>query len=472
MAPTRIGLFSSGLVMVATTGLGVAAPAARPSQEATAGASADEDAALFVSAGKVIVRPGHVLEDAQVRIERGRIVAVGTDLEAPPGARRIEGEVVCAGFFDAWTTLGVTHRSANDRGTTAATRTVDGFDPFTNDHLRLDALRAGVVVARVHAGMTAPIGGIGSVVRLAPGLPRESVVLLEDADVQASVGLSAEGKTMDVFDRLQGVSELASHIEAGAKYRRDQREYERALAEWQEAIAEKEKELQDDFKKAKKDREEDLAEAEEKGREFKEKRYKEDRKPRRPRFDADKEVFARLAEGEVPLVVQVHRAAELRDLLRLTEGMDRLRIILIGATQAVHLAADLAERRVPVVVWPAPLGEGEVDEWRGHDLALAGRLAEAGVQVLFGSGGRAEATRDLPLFAALAVGHGFDRESAFEALTIGAARALDLGDQLGTLERGKDADLLVLTGEPLDTTTRVRFVVSAGRVVLEPEDAP
>ena len=59
---------------------------------------------------------------------------------------------------------------------------------------------------------------------------------------------------------------------------------------------------------------------------------------------------------------------------------------------------------------------------------------------------------------------------AFEALTIGAARALDVAGRVGTIERGKDADLLVLDGEPLGLATRVQYVVSGGHVVIAPED--
>ena len=65
---------------------------------------------------------------------------------------------------------------------------------------------------------------------------------------------------------------------------------------------------------------------------------------------------------------------------------------------------------------------------------------------------------------------GLDRQVAFEALTLGAARALDVADRIGSLETGKDADVLVLDGEPLVSTTRVRFVLAGGRVVVTPED--
>jgi imidazolonepropionase-like amidohydrolase len=171
--------------------------------------------------------------------------------------------------------------------------------------------------------------------------------------------------------------------------------------------------------------------------------------------------------GELPLVVQAHRAAELRNLLEGTEKFDRLRLIVAGGTEALAVADELAEREVPVIVWPIPLGSQRVDELEESDLALAGELEAAGVPVLLGSGGALPmASRDLPLLAALAVGHGLGREQAFEALTLGAAEALDAGDRIGSLEQGKDADLLVLDGEPLATTTRVLYVITGGELAV------
>ena len=125
---------------------------------------------------------------------------------------------------------------------------------------------------------------------------------------------------------------------------------------------------------------------------------------------------------------------------------------------------------MPVVVWPRAFGVDVPDELDGSDLGLAGQLAERGVTVLLGSGGRDPAvTRDLPLLAARAVAHGLSREDAFEALTLGAARALDVDRRLGSVEFGKDADLLVLDGEPLSTTARVQYVIVNGEVAVSPE---
>jgi imidazolonepropionase-like amidohydrolase len=473
-----------GLAVFATVGLvapGFARPVVQDSASDDAGAET-----IFIRAERVIVRPGEVLEDAGVLVVDGTIRAVGQGVSAPEGAQMLEASVVCAGFFDAWATVGLSADVVRDGSTTAASRTSDGIDPQARAHVLQEALRAGVTVARVQGGAAAKTSGIGAVLRLDPEGSRGEALVVADANVAMNVGMTVLGgapavqlvglahsaRPMDPFDRVAEVDRVIGALDAGWKYVLDEAKYDADLEEWEKAIVEKEEELEKDFKKAKKSRDKKQKDAEEKGKEFKESKYKEDRKPKLPKYDENKEVMGRVANGELPLVVQAHRWNELRELLEGTARFDRLRLIVAGGTEALAHAEELAARNIPVLLWPAPLGaDARPDEYESHDLALAGNLAEAGVSVLIGSGGyKAEASRDLPLLASLAIGHGLDREKAFEALTVGAARAFDVADRVGTVERGKDADLLLLSGEPLLATTRVLFVIAGGRVVVTPED--
>jgi imidazolonepropionase-like amidohydrolase len=424
-----------------------------------------------------------------VLVRGGKIVAVGSDIAKPDGAREIEGRWICAGFIDPWAAVGLGGEVPIDSGATPSTRGVDGYDPYNFDHLRRDALRAGVTVVRVQAGATARVGGVGALVRIVPGLAREEAVLLPDCSLGMTIGLSGGGgqffdqdgnpvtiqglgsRAMDPFDRIESIDRLVSSLQAGRTYLVSKNEYKHDLESWQKTIAEKEVELEKDFKKAKRDREKAEKDAQEKGKKFEEKKYKEDKKPQAPRYEEDSEVLARAANGEIPLVVQANRAAEIRGLLQGTTILDRVRLVIAGGSEATYSAKELADRHIPVMVQPTPLGRNAPDEFEGRDLSLAARLAHEGVIVLLGSGGLdPAATRDLPLLAELAVGNGLDRDKALEALTIGAARVFDVADRLGTVESGKDADLQVLDGEPLVSTTHVRFVIAGGRVAVSPEE--
>jgi imidazolonepropionase-like amidohydrolase len=418
---------------------------------------------LLIRARRLIVAPGVEREGVAILVQDGRIAAIGAGLEAPEGVRAIEGEVVCAGFLDPWSTLGIEAPSAEDLNTSASTRTADAVDAWLNEHLRRDALGAGVVAVRTQAGERALFGGVGSVILTRPVSGASEGVLLADACVNAAIGVRGEGP----FDRVGQADRIASTIESGRRYLESKIEHRYDLEEWQKKIAEEQEKLEKDFKKAQKDREKEEADAKEKGKEFKEKTYKEDKKPSAPSFDPDDEVMARVADGELPLVVEAHRFEELRALLEVTRPFDRLRLIVAGATEAAPLASELAERGVAVIVYPQPVGRAPGGEWARASLDLAANLHAAGVEVLLGSGG-ASTARDLPLLAELAIAHGLPREAAFEALTIGAARALDVAGELGSVEPGKRAELLVLDGDPLRSTTRVQYVISGGKVGHEP----
>jgi len=414
------------------------------------------------------VRPGKVLENAQVLVVDGHIAAVGTDLVVPEGATVLDGKVVCAGFLDPWSNLGLGADAVRDGRTDAETRAVDGLDPYTSELAREEARAAGVTAVRVQSGVLATLGGYGAWCSTGPGNDPGLLVLLEDACQGAMVGLKSSG-TADVFDRVASADKVADEVRSGLDYGHSWATYAKELAAWEEAIAEKEAELEKDFKKAKKARDKEVEEAEEDGKEFKEKSYKEDKKPKAPKYDREKEALSRMANGEVPLVVQVHRASELRALLAATKGFDRLRLVIAGGTEAMVVADELAARRIPVIVHPVPLGASRPDHLAEHDLSLAAKLAEKDVPVLIGSGG-GTAARDLPLLAATAVGHGLDADEAFAALTYRAARVLDVADQVGSVQRGRRADLLVLTGEPLSFTTSITHVLVGGQLVVAPEE--
>jgi imidazolonepropionase-like amidohydrolase len=436
------------------------------------GLAAGESPALFIRGKRVILRPGEEIQDAAVLVREGRILAVGRDLKKPDDAKEIEGAVVCAAYIDAWGALGLGMDSLRDAGTSAATRTADGIDPWSDEHLRRETLRAGVTVVRVQAGTDSRVGGIGALVRVAPDLSTAEAIVLADCSVAMSIGKAPtpDGEGRDPFERIADLDRVVSAVETGRTYLLARTEHRYDLEEWEKKIAEKETELEKDAKKAKKDREKEQKEAEEKGKPFQEKKYKEDKRPQPPRFDEDSEVLARVANGNIPFLVQADRSAEIRGLLAGTAEHDRLRLVLAGGAEALKSSRVLSERRVPVLLSLVPRGRDGTNDVEEVSLSLPGDLARAGVSILLGTGGfDPAASRDLPLLAALAIGNGLDRSKAFESLTLGAARAFDASSQIGSLEEGKAAEILVLDGEPLTAAAGVRYVVTGGRLVVEPD---
>ena len=461
-------VLAGGAVQVAAAQDEVEAPA--PTAEAPAAPP------LAIRAQRVIVRPGHEIENAVVLVRDGRIVAVGSDVDVPEGAETLEGAVVCAGFMDPWSVAGIEPGSALSTSSDASVMAADVIDPYGSEDDLEELVAAGVVATRSQIATDAAVSGIDVVLSTA-----SADAMIDDAALSASLGVARGGGRggpvsfgpvrLDPIDRVGQIDKLVSELTSGAKYGGDVARYERDLAEWEKAIAEKEEELEEDFKKAKKARDKKVADAEEKGKEFKEKSYKEDKRPRPPKLDAEKAMFARVVNGEIPLVVTANRALEIRELLRLTRDFKRMRMVMAGGASALTAADQIAARGIPVIVVPTPTNvAGPVTELN-PGLALAAELHERGVEVLIGSGARSSlASRDLALLAALAVGHGLDRDAALHAITHGPARAFDVADQIGSVARGKRAELIVLSGDPLASSTRVLATVSGGGVAYRAED--
>ena len=122
-------------------------------------------------------------------------------------------------------------------------------------------------------------------------------------------------------------------------------------------------------------RDKKVKEAEEEGEKLKEKKYKEDKRPRPPKFDPKKASLARAVGGEIPMVVNVEQALEMRELLRVTRPFTRMRIVIAGGRSALLFADELAERGIPVIVTPSPSSPGGDVGEMDPGFSLAGALS-------------------------------------------------------------------------------------------------
>ncbi len=425
--------------------------------------AADVGELLFIEAERLIVRPGKEIENGKLIVRNGLIQKVGADLVAPEGARTIKGKVVCAGFIDPWSTLAVDGGSLSEARGDATLGTMDALDLFGPKHDFERAMAAGVLAFETHIGSRASISGTGVILRTQPSTDAGAILVSERSAMWSAVGVSS-----GVIQRIEEVDGLVGRLQSGESYLKSWRKYKKDLSEWEGEIAELQKKLDKDFKKAKKDRDKKVKKAEEDGKEYKDKKHKEPKAPRKPKLYPDKEALGRVMAGEIPLIVRANRPAVLRNLLDATKDMSSLRMVIAGGQHAMHVAPRLAAREIPVIVWPArALSDSNSTESTGLD--LAGELDRAGVSVLIGSGLAGE-TAALPLYASLAVGHGLDADQALAAITTRVARIFDLQNELGSLRRGRRAELLIMDGEPLSMGTSIQYVVSAGEVVVEPKE--
>jgi imidazolonepropionase-like amidohydrolase len=175
------------------------------------------------------------------------------------------------------------------------------------------------------------------------------------------------------------------------------------------------------------------------------------------------EALVPVVERKLPLVTSVAREADIREAIAFADRV-RVNIVLSGAAEAAPLAALIKDKNIPVVignVLTTPLKE---DVSHAASYQLAGELSQAGVKIAFATSDAAYA-RNLPYHAAMSVAWGLDREEAVKALTIYAAQILGVADRVGSLEPGKDANLFLSKGDPLEIRTEVTKVVIEGRDV-------
>jgi imidazolonepropionase-like amidohydrolase len=175
------------------------------------------------------------------------------------------------------------------------------------------------------------------------------------------------------------------------------------------------------------------------------------------------EALVPVVERRLPLVTAVAREADIKEAVAFADRA-KVNIVISGGAEAGMVAPLLKERNIPVVignVLTTPLRE---DAFHAASYQLAGELAKAGVKIAFATSDAAYA-RNLPYHAAMSVAWGLDRDEAVKALTINAAQILGVADRVGTIEPGKDANLFISKGDPLEIRTEVTKVIIEGRDV-------
>ena len=165
----------------------------------------------------------------------------------------------------------------------------------------------------------------------------------------------------------------------------------------------------------------------------------------------DLEALIPVVEGREPLLVTVHRASDIRQVLAFAREQ-RLRVILNGAEEGWRVAADIAAAKVPVIL-NATADLPRNFEIVGASLENAARLRAAGVEIAIVSPDPAHRVRELRYEAGSAVAQGLPYAAALEAITVAPARIFGLADQLGSLQPGRVADLVVWDGDPLEPRT-------------------
>jgi imidazolonepropionase-like amidohydrolase len=189
---------------------------------------------------------------------------------------------------------------------------------------------------------------------------------------------------------------------------------------------------------------------------------------RRPSPDINLETLARVLNRELTALFTVHTATEILAALRLADEFG-FNLVLAGASEAYLVIDEIKAAGVPVIIHPTMIRA--FGDARNASFETAAKLHEAGILVVFQSGYESYVpkTRIVHYEAAIAVANGLPFEQGLASVTIDSARLLGIDDRVGSLESGKDADLVVWDGDPFEYLTNVETVLINGQVLKQKE---
>jgi len=400
-------------------------PAAAPSTSKSAAPAAARSAAstsgpvVAITNARVWTGVGPAMERGTVLMRGGRIIAVGEKVEVPAGATTIDGagKVVTPGFIESNTNLGIVEislsadgtadQATTDAGLSAAFNVVDAFNPFSSaiPVARVDGITRALVVP---AGSGHLVQGQAALFDLGGAHVPESATRAPAAMMAAlgEAGAAAAGGS-----RASAMLRLRELLQDAADFNRNQ-------SAWSTG---------------------------------------QRREYARGRLDL--EALRPVILGELPLAVQANRASDLLAAMRLAEEF-KLRLVLVGAAEGWMVADEIARRRVPVVI--KPLTNIPSFDALNASLENAARLRAAGVTVALSSFDTYRAGT-LRQEVGNAIAYGMDPAQALEAVTLVPATIWGVADRTGSLEAGKDADLVVWSGDPFELSSHAEHVFINGR---------
>lgn len=378
--------------------------------------------------GKIYTMAGQVLDSGTIIIDAGKIKAVGANLEIPAGTEIIDaqGKFVMPGIIDAHTHIGIYEEGIGFEGadgnemTNPATpqlRALDAINPM--DAAFKGALAGGVTSMTVAPGSANVIGGQVLAIK-ARGETVDDMIIKEPLGLKIAFGenpkrvYSSQKKTPST--RMAVAAILRENLVAARNYMAKQ----------------------------------------EKGKEDPEKA---------PDRDLKMEILVKVLKKEIPLRAHAHRADDISTAIRIAEEFD-VNICIEHCTEG-HLIADfLAEKGVAAIIGPT-MGTRPKIELMNTSFKTPGILHKAGVKVALTSDHPVFPVQQLPIQAALAHKDGLSEEEALRAITINPAEIMGIADRVGSIEAGKDADIVIFSGHPFNWKTQVEKTMIDGEIVYE-----
>ncbi len=389
--------------------------------------------------GGTLLTPDVRIEEGRVLVEDGKITSVGDDVEIPEGAEIIDaaGKFILPGLIEPHCHVALFADGIDSRFydgnemTDPATPQMRALDAIHPEDLAFADMRAsGITTINISPGSANVIGGQTAIVKTAGRTVDEMLVLAPGA---MKIALGENPK------RVYGEQKKLPSTRMGNAA---------VLREW--------------LTKARL-----YAEKRSRHREKVEAASGEERASRPDPFEVDVrlEALAPVVEGDLRVHIHAHRADDIVTAIRIAEEFE-LDYVLIHATEGYKVADLIASKGAPCIVGPILFSRSKL-ELVGMTPANAGALSNVGAKVAIQTD-EGSAARYLTVNAAICVREGMRSDDALRAITLTAAEILGIDDRIGSLEPGKDADIVILTAHPLDVANaRVDRVLIEGNVIYD-----
>jgi imidazolonepropionase-like amidohydrolase len=398
----------------------------------------EKSPAYAITHAKIFTLSGGVIEDGTLVIQNGKIANVGAAAGVPAGAQIIDanGLQVYPGLFDPVTQMGL-------REIGAVSATVDSSETgaFNPDVVAAEAVlpssehipvtrAAGITEVLVvpasggfdSSGGSSILGGQASAIHMAGWTISDMLLKKSVAMVLHWPEIQTQTFDFSTFSRKQ-------KLYADAK-----QEYEKQVTELTDWLA----------------RARHYAQALGHGG------------PGDFQRDIKLDALVPVTRGESPVLVFADKARDIRKAIEFCDK-EKLKMVLAGGGEAYQVKDLLRSKSIPVILGPTLTLPGEEDDPYDRLLTQPAELAAAGVKFAFGSFDNSFARR-LGQQAANAVAYGLPYDEALKAVTLYPAQIFGLADQVGTLESGKIANVIVTNGDPLELTTEVRYLFIKGQL--------
>jgi imidazolonepropionase-like amidohydrolase len=383
---------------------------------------------IFIKSGKIYTMAGQVIENGCILIEDGKIKEVGKNLVCPPNAEVIEadGKLVFPGFIDAHCHIGMWEEGMGFEGSdgnemtdpvTPHLRAIDAINP--KDEAFENAIKGGVTTAATGPGSANVIGGTFSVIKL-HGDRIDDMIVKSPVAMKCAFGenpkrVYADKKQMP-STRMGTAAKLRETLAKAFEYR------------------DKKAAAGNDSSKL-------------------------------PAYDIKLEAMLPVVNGEIPLKAHAHRADDIFTAMRIAKEFG-VKLTLEHCTEGHLIASHLAKEGYSAIIGPSYGSKSKI-ELRNKTFETPKVMVEAGIKIAIMTDSPVIPLDSLPMAAALSHKAGLDEMEALKCITINPAEILGVEDRVGSIEIGKDADIVIWDRHPFDLQAVVQFTIVDGKIVYK-----